>query len=284
MPSANVAEAWSAFWAEQGPASRCLAHAPPELLGPLDDHWRGLATALAPMGTVLDLGCGAGAVGRLLIEAEPRLEVTGIDLAEVPHSNNPHLNLLSGIAIEALPFPDRTFGAAVSQFGYEYGRTEEAAEEVARVLVPRAHLSFLIHHPDSPLVAGMRLHRLAIQALCGGQVREAFVAGDADALNQCLEALKRQYPDPIIDQAAHGLLIKIRQAPAQRQAIWNAVEEALAPERIMLEALDDFRVGHHDVGYWLDPLSKDFEIQPPAVVRVRRGEPISWLIQGQRRS
>jgi SAM-dependent methyltransferase len=282
MPSAKVAEAWSIFWAEQGPASRCLANAPHELLEPLDRHWRNFASTLAPKSKVLDLGCGAGAVGRLLLAAEPRLQVTGIDFAKVPRSDDRRLELLPGIAMESLPLPDGFFGAAVSQFGYEYGATEQAAQEVARVLSPGAPLSLLIHHPESPLVAGMRLHRRAIQALCEAQVRSAFMSGDAKTLDQCIAAVKRECSDPIIDRAAHGLRLQIHQDQAGREAVWTAVEEALAPELVMLEALD--RIDRPDLEYWTEPLAKAFEIGPPTIVRIVGREPVAWTIQGIRRT
>ncbi len=37
----QTAEAWSLFWAAQGPGSRCLARSP-DLYAPLDAHWHGV--------------------------------------------------------------------------------------------------------------------------------------------------------------------------------------------------------------------------------------------------
>ena len=66
--------------------------------------------------------------------------------------------------------------------------------------------------------------------------------------------------------------------------MWDAVGDALAPELVMLEALDVGRVGHDDVEYWVRPLTESFQLGPPAVVRALTGEPIAWALEGIRRS
>jgi hypothetical protein len=210
--------------------------------------------------------------------------VTGIDIAQTPRSGDPQLELLSNIAMESLPFPDRAFGAAVSQFAYEYGRTDAAAAELARVLTPGAPLSFLIHHSQSPVIAGMRRHKRAIEAICDQQTRAAFVSGNMRALDDRMKQLKRQCPgDPIIDQVEHGLRVHLNAGRSRRLQLWQAVDEALAPELVMLGALDVGRVGHDDVEYWVRPLTESFQLGPPAVVRDRAGEPIAWTLEGVRR-
>lgn len=278
----NVAQAWTAFWAEQGPKSRCLANAPREILDLLDGHWHGLAPALPS--NVLDLGCGAGVVGRELLGANPQLRVTGIDIALIPQSGDPRLELIPWTPMESLPFDDASFDAAVSQYGYEYGQAHETALEVARVLSPGAPFSFLIHHSESPLVAGMRLHKKAIDGLCDSRICSAFVMGDATGLGEQLAVLKHQcLGDPIVDQAGYGLRIHIRQDERRRHEIWKAVSDALEPERVMLQALSLCCVGHDDVDYWLEPLKAGFELKTPAAIRMRSGEPIAWIIEGRRR-
>ena len=148
---ARGADAWTAFWADPD-QSRCAAGAP-EIWHVLTKHWSSFARALAPGTRILDLGCGACAVGRLLVGARFDLHVTGIDAAGIPLATYPRIAVLSHTAMEALPFTEPVFGAAVSQYGFEYSRTEVAAREIARVLAPGANLSFLVHHADSAIVA-----------------------------------------------------------------------------------------------------------------------------------
>jgi SAM-dependent methyltransferase len=281
--SAGAAQAWSTFWASQGPGSRCLADAPPEILNPLDSHWRRFATSIAPSAAVLDLGCGAGAVGRELLAGQSQLHVTGIDIAIVPASSDARIRLLPCTPMELLPFKDHSFAAAVSQFGYEYGNRWQAASEAARVLAPGARLSLLIHHRDSPIVAGMHLHKRNLEGLVDGPVKSAFLRGDSDALERELATLASECRgDTIIDQAGRGLRAHIEQDFTRRAAVWRAVEDALSPELVMLRELDESRIGSSDIGYWTGPLGRDFDLQSPDVVSTASGDPIAWVIEGVR--
>jgi SAM-dependent methyltransferase len=275
-----TAEAWTIFWTGQGRQSRCLGGSP-EVRELLDSHWRHFAGALPPQSKVLDLGCGAGAVGKALHSAEPRLEVTGIDIAQVPESDELRVKILSNVAMESLPFTDGSFSAAVSQFGYEYGDPEPAAAEMARVLAPRAPFSLLMHHPDGPIVAAMRRHRRAIEGLCGLRVQSAFFSGNADDLADRLAALKRDCPDPILDQAAAGLQAQIRQNESARLQLWRAVADALAPELAMLDSLD-LCCGETDINHIVMPIMRRFELSQPVTLLTQSGEPIAWAIRGRR--
>lgn len=280
----NAAEAWTIFWAEQGPTPRCLASSA-ELCEKLDTHWRSFGSRL-PGGTrVIDLGCGAGAVGRALRAAEVQLLVTGIDFAQVPSSNDPGSESLSNISMESLPFGEGTFGAAVSQFGYEYGRAEETARGLARVLVAGAPLRFLIHHPEGPIVADMRRHRRAIESLCGLRVQSAFFSGNAQALAERIADVKRQCAnDPIVSQAERGLNNHLRDDELHRLQVWKAVADALIPELVMLDSLELCCRDRRRVDHLVEPLTKAFDMGPPAVLRSEIGEPIAWIIHGQRRA
>lgn len=278
----NAAEAWTIFWADQGPRSRCFARAP-ELSELLDAHWRGFASALPASARVIDLGCGAGAVGRALLSEAPGLSITGIDSAEVPASSDPNLRLRSRTTMESLPFADRSFEAAASQFGYEYAPAEAAAKEIARILIPDAPFSFLVHHPDSPIVADMRRHRRAIEGLCGLRVQAAFFSGNANDLADRFADLKRECADdPIVEHAERGLCAHLRNDQSNRLQIWKAVTEALAPELFMLDSLDLCCAGDQEVHDHIEPLTQWFDVRLPAVVRTRAGQPIAWEVHGTR--
>jgi ubiquinone/menaquinone biosynthesis C-methylase UbiE len=285
LSSARVAQAWTTFWATQSPGSRCLACAPAQIVEPLDSHWRKFAPILPEGTTVIDLGCGAGAVAIELLAAQPHLELTGIDIAIVPQPADSRIMLLPCTPMELLPFADASFGAAVSQFGYEYGRRVEAAHETARVLAAGAPLSFLVHHSDSPIVRGMELHKRAIEGLCGWPMRSAFLGGDRGALEEEIARVSCECRgDPIVYTAARALRAHLAQDKRRRTALWNAIMEALEPERVMLTALDHCCIGHGDVEHWTGPLSEDFDLAAPEVLRARMGEPIAWAIAGIRRA
>ena len=277
-----AADAWTDFWAGQGPGSRCMARAP-ELTEPLDAHWHRFAALLSRMTRVIDLGCGGGAAGRALRATAPQLHVTGIDYARIAPSDERGLELRPGVSMECLPFSDRTFGAAVSQFGYEYGNVGTAAKEVARVLMPGSPFSFLVHHPEGPLVAEMRRHRRAIEGLCGLRIQAAFFAGNANALAERFADLRQESSnDPIVEYAERGLRARIGDDRVQRLQVWQAVTEALAPELFMLDSLDFCCAEDRDVHDHVEPLTQWFDVRLPTLLRTGRGDPIAWEIHGTR--
>jgi ubiquinone/menaquinone biosynthesis C-methylase UbiE len=276
------AEAWTIFWQEQGAGSRCGINAPSDMRAALDSHWREFASTLPPAATVLDIGCGAGAVGQDLLSWRPGLCITGIDIASVP--SDPRMELLPDTPMESLPFADRCFGAVVSQFGFEYGRVSEAAREIARVLIPHAPLSFLVHHSDGPIIADCKRHRRALEQLTGAPLRAAFMSGTPAALEHVFSIIRRDCPgERIVEQAARGLAIRITGDVAERAAVWDAVVDALAPEQVMAKALEASCVAPGDLKRWLEPLMEAFELKTPSVLRIGAGGPLAWKIEGRRR-
>jgi SAM-dependent methyltransferase len=276
--------AWTQFWEEQGPGSRCLAQASHAFQKELDGHWRGFAGTLARGARVLDIGCGAGAVAQLLGAGRRDLRIVGIDLAEIPCGPPVSIEIVSGTAMEDLPFPDASFDAAVSQFGYEYGQAGEAARELARVMRPGAPFSFLVHHGGSVILASSRSHLEVLKALSGSRIGSLFKTGEERALDEELARLANRYPgEHIIEQAARGLHRQIGAGEAVRAKTWKAVTEALQPGIILETALLRSCVAPQDLDRWLDPLRDYFQLKPASVLELNRSRPIAWKIQGARK-
>lgn len=277
----RIDEAWTLFWADPA-QSRCAAGAP-EIRRSLADHWSAFAAAL-PRGTrVLDLGCGAGAVGRMLLDARGDLHITGIDAAKIPRSDHPHLELLPGTGMESLPFPERSFGAVVSQFGFEYSHTEDAAREMARVLAFGAKLSFLVHHANSAIVSANRSRLGAVVAFLAPDTRTAFCAGDAAGLGARLSLLVQRYPDDdLISGLARALPARLGWLKEKRVSTWEALEEALAPEQCVSDSLNACCVAPAQIDAWLAPLRRVCELDPVGVLREPNDVPIAWRAGGAR--
>lgn len=284
MASGRHADAWTEFWQEQDVQSSCCAHVP-DIRRRLDDHWRAIATLLPLWTRVLDIGCGAGAVGRTLVAANPRLRVTGVDFAAVPASGDRRIDILPDTSMECLPFGDGSFGAAVSQFGFEYGCIEDASRELARVLRAGAPFSFLVHHSEGRIVVDSARHQQALEAICGPQIEGAFLTGNAAHLDRQLWLIRRQCPcERIVDQAAQGLMRHIRLSGPAREQIWRTVKTALAPELVMLAELEVSSVSPDGLESWLQPLAEWFELKPPQVLRMTGGGPLCWKIEGVRKA
>jgi len=281
----DSAQAWTTFWHEQGDGSRCLANLHPDVRRAMVDHWSAFATSLAPAARIIDLGCGAGIVARTMLAAQSQLRVTGIDLAALPPSTDPRFEIVSGTPMEALPFADAVFDAAVSQFGFEYGRVDEAAKELARVLAPGSPISFLIHHSESSVVSHNRARNRALGELTGAGIASAFRSGNAAALDQQLLSIMRQHPEEaIVGQLAQALRAHIGRDEKQREAIWGAVIDSLAPEREILAAMEASAVSPDRLDDWLNGLRAGFEIRSTSAMHKATGEAIAWIVEGVRKA
>lgn len=273
-------DAWTAFW--QDPAQARCAAGDPEVCKALSGHWSAFVATLPVNSRVLDLGCGAGAVARELVSAGRGLQVTGVDFARIPLTLHPHIDLLSDTTMENLPFGNGSFGAVVSQFGFEYSRGEQAVLEIARVAAPGAQLSLLVHHADSTIVSGNRVRLGVLRGFLAPATRAAFCAGDVGALQAQLLALLARYPgDNLLMELARAVPTRLLRPPRERLAIWNALEDALAPERCIAESLQACHVTPGDFEHWSQPLRgacADFAVD---ILREAEGSPVAWRITGR---
>jgi SAM-dependent methyltransferase len=186
--------------------------------------------------------------------------------------------------VEALPFAERRFDAVVSQFGFEYGHTGKAADELARVLVPDGRVSLLVHHAESTVVAVNRARLDALHALQARGMRDAFVSGNVETLTLQMWALRRKHPyDTLVAELARALPPRMAGRTAQRHAVWTAVDEALQPERRILESMTTCCIAPDELAEWLVPLHSHCNIADAGVLREPGGAPIAWQIAGTRR-
>ena len=284
ISSAAEARAWTAFWQEQDASSRCLRAASSDLHDVLAGHWKAVAKALPANAKVLDVGCGSGVVGRLLIEANLSAQVVGIDSAQLPPvQQHPRLKILPGVAIETIPMLDGCCEAVVSQFGYEYSDIHAAAIQLARIVQPGGRLSFVVHHSESPIVRGDRQHHKALRAMMGDGLREPFFAGDRAELAEELSRLQRQFPDETtLRHLGPGLLAHMASSEGDRRHVWHALKEALSPDCVLSDALEASCVAPAEIDAWLAPLRPAFNIDRPSMLLLY-GQPLAWKIEGRRK-
>jgi SAM-dependent methyltransferase len=193
------------------------------------------------------------------------------------------MQIRAGIFMERLPFPDASFGAAVSQFGFEYSQTPRSANEIARVLRPGAPLSFLVHHAQSPIVRAEHIHERALRAVTGDSVRSLFLSGDAAALRQKLGLLARQHVgNAAIALASTALPERITLPLELRLKVWEAVVEALAPDLILCAGLRSSCVAPDDLDNWLRPLCEGFRNVNASPLSVM-GDPLAWAVEALRK-
>ncbi|HUL65292.1 MAG TPA: methyltransferase domain-containing protein [Burkholderiaceae bacterium] len=103
------------------------------------------AAEIRPGERVLDVACGTGILARMALERTgPRGAVAGLDVSRamlaIARDLAPDIAWQRDSA-EAMPFPDQSFDAVVSQFGLMFFPDRvRALREMLRVLVPRGRL------------------------------------------------------------------------------------------------------------------------------------------------
>jgi SAM-dependent methyltransferase len=145
---------------------------------------------------VLDVACGTGVLARAAASrVAPDGAVTGLDLnpgmLAVAARLGPTISWQQGTA-QALPFPDGSFEAVVSQFGLMFFPDPvEALREMMRVLVPGGRLAVAVWASlaDTPAYAAETalVDRLAGTA-AGDALRAPFRLGEASRLAQLCAA------------------------------------------------------------------------------------------------
>lgn len=156
--------AWDQFWAaEQGQGGGCLSKRPAQLEAAQRRFWQEFAKGLPRGAQVLDLATGNGIVMGWMIGARRDLKPIGIDLAGSVPPPPKGCRSRGGVAMEALPFAERSKDAVASQFGVEYGDLPKVLGEIARVLKPGGRAAFLTHRADGAIVAHNRSRREGLE-------------------------------------------------------------------------------------------------------------------------
>lgn len=163
-------------------------------------HWGPVVCDIAQIARgdrVLDVACGTGALARAALErAGPQGKVIGLDpnqdMLSVARRKSPEIEWREGKA-EALPFPNASFDAVVSQFGFMFFDDRAGAlREMIRVLRHGHRLAVAVcddveHSPGYAAFADM-LQRLFGRAVADA-FRAPFVLGDQTLLRAiCAEA------------------------------------------------------------------------------------------------
>lgn len=166
----------------------------------LFEHWGPVVAEVARIGQgdrVLDVACGTGALTRAVLErVGPQGKVVGLDpnpdMLSVARRRSADIEWREGKA-EALSFPDSSFDAVVSQFGFMFfGDRPGALREMMRVLRAGGRLAVAVCDAveRSP---GYAAFADLLQRLFGKEIADAFrapfILGDPKKLHAiCDEA------------------------------------------------------------------------------------------------
>ncbi len=147
-------DAWGDFWASQTDqgGGGCLSARWRVIDDAQRGAWRAFARSLPQKAKLVDLATGDGRVMGWLLEARRDLKPIGVDLARQLPEPPKGSRSRGGVAMEALPFPDRSHDAVVSQFGFEYGDIKIVLAEIVRVLKPMGRVGLMTHRLDGPIL------------------------------------------------------------------------------------------------------------------------------------
>ena len=191
------AAAWGDFWADNKNlgGGGCLPSGWQSIDQAQQQCWHDFAKNITKSARILDVATGDGRVMAWLLAARRDLKPMGVDWAPNLPPAPKGTKIRPGIAMEDLPFPGDQFGAAVSQFGFEYGPIEQTANELARVTKSDGIIGIMAHRQDGPILAHNLKRRAQIQwvlddrklvekALNSLRLRSAGVAAVPDEFNR----------------------------------------------------------------------------------------------------
>ena len=187
------------------------------------------AALIGPGQRVLDVACGTGALTRAVAaRVGPTGRVLGLDanpeMLAVARRLDPSIEWIDGRA-EALPLPDASLDAVVSQFGLMFFDDRVAAlREMVRVLEPGGRLAVAVCDAveRSP---GYGALATLLEALFGARVADAFRApfaiGDAALLNRLARDAGLQRAEVLQRSAAVRFASVDALVSAERACVWT---------------------------------------------------------------
>jgi len=118
----------------------------PSTIDPRIYHVKLIRQHLGPLAgkRVLDVGCGKGRFARVLLEAEPAVEIWGLDISEEMLRHVPEgIHTRAGSMTE-LPFADGFFDGAYATESLEHAvEIERAVSEICRVVKPGGRIAII---------------------------------------------------------------------------------------------------------------------------------------------
>ena len=121
----------------------------------IKDFWQAKFACFPSPALIVDIATGNGALVDLAANYAHSHDLNwylnGIDSAKINpiRSSCNNIKFLSETSMDCLPFDDASVDVACSQFGFEYGPTNQAVAEVLRILKPGGRFIAMVHSTES---------------------------------------------------------------------------------------------------------------------------------------
>jgi len=258
-------KAWDAFWDSSHASGSARGGCLPDAWQGIDKAqtqvWSEFARKLPRGARVLDLATGDGRVMAKMLHARRDLKPVGIDQASELPPPPKGTKIRTGVRMRNLPFPDESFAAVTSQFGFEYGDVAAAAGEINRVLRKGGRVAMITHREDSPIVAHNCNRREQIawaikeQDLPGKakrclQLRQLGVAAIPPEIQQAPTQGANQFGPQsaaweIAEAIRRTMLVGQAESPARTAAVISEIEAKAQNE---LGRIDSLEMAAHTAG------------------------------------
>jgi SAM-dependent methyltransferase len=272
-----------------------LADAGSELAAVQSKIWQGFAEHLPKKARVLDLGTGDGIVLKLMAERRKDIRLTGVDSAPFLPAARGRMRLQAGVAMEQLPFVPASFDGVVSQFGYEYGDTRQAAGEVRRVLAAGGRFLFLVHRGDGPVVAHNRRRGEALDWILGNGLldrarslaaaRQTVLLPTPPSFAEVVRNAGARFgPSSVAAEIAEAVRQSLRPGFGAQESLAaiDEIERKGRSELVRLKALAAAARDESSAAAMIEEL-RIAGLQPDALTALasRSGEPFAWVLAGR---
>lgn len=297
MSSPAEDRAWESYWHENH-GRGCVPDAP-GVAAILSDCWGEFARDLPQGCAVIDLGSGAGAVLDKLGAVRRDLDLVGVDSVLALPSTAATNRVRTGVAMEQLPFADACFGAACSQFGFEYGEIERSAAELARVIAPSSPVRLVIHDRGGPVVrqgeSRLRALRWAVEqndffaiAERLADARSIIRLPTPPSFPQAISEARRTFPAESVAvellSALHAILVEGEARPQGTTAQIRILHQRARSEITTLCALLRVAQDRAEINQMATRLGAAGikAAEPVALVEPQRGLAFAWRIDAAR--
>ncbi len=199
--------------------------------------------------------------------------------------------------MERLPFKAGSFDAVTSQYGFEYGDTQQIGREIWRVLRPGGRLRLLIHHRASAILAHNGARREALEWAIGepgllakarafAAARSLFPLPIPPAFRAAPAEAKVRFPtQDVAQEIAFAILqsLDYKDPATQSQVLLSQIERKATFEITRLGLLEEAALDSAGLARVMSELSEaGLRMHEPGTLSEDLGEPFAWLLSGMR--